>query len=535
MASLKTRLQTVQTTLPKVAYAATIALFLWLVAGFYLPGKGFSALIIFGDKMQERALPELKVLEPYMDADSYGYDGQFYAQIAIRPELRSEDLNTAVDNLPYRARRILLSWTAWALGGGEPARVLQVYALQNVVCWLALAALLLRWFPPTNWENYVRWAGTLFSFGMCFSVRGSLLDGPSLLLIAIGVALLERGRSWSATIVLGLSGLMRETNILAAPALVEPEKKPVSEWFWMLMRAALVAVPLVLWLSYLYWVFGAHEMGGTGNLNAPFTGFGQKWADTWTAVSTNGLTEAVFSSLVTMIALTVQASYLVCAPRWKEAWWRIGIMYVMLMAILGYAVWEGSPGASGRALLPMSLAFNVLLPRGRRWWLVLLLGNITVFSAFGAFKLPGMQSYRVTGQEALVASEAREWTVVFDENWYAAERSRGEYWRWSSGDAAITILNPHEQAVIAEVSFGLRSKIERNIRVFVAGKDEPLWTGRVSDSVTRVSLRGLCIDPGETVWRFETDVPGQPPGPHDQRPVAFSLRNLEFDLRAKAD
>ncbi len=535
MASLKTRLQTVQVTLPKLAYAATVVLFLWLIAGFYLPGKGFSALVLFGEKMEERALPEFKALNPYVEPDSYGYDGQFYAQIAIRPELRSEELNTAVDNLPYRARRILLCVTAWVSGGGEPGRVLQVYALQNVVCWLALAVLLLRWFPATSWENYARWAGTLFSFGVCFSVRGSLLDGPSLLAIAIGVALLERGRPWWAMLVLGLSGLVRETNLLAASALAVPGKKPFLGWALIVLRGALVAVPFGLWFLYLNHTYGVHDAEGVGNLNAPLAGYWQKAVDTWNDVRANGLTEAIFSSVAMLIALTVQGLYLVCAPRWKEPWWRVGMAYMALMVILGHAMWDGYPGAAGRALLPMSLAFNILLPRGRRWWLVLLLGNATVFSAFSVFKLPGMQSYQVTGQKALIASAGREWAVAFDGNWYPAERSRGEYWRWNSGDAAITIVNPHAHAVLVDVSFGLRSKIDRGIQVLAAGRDEPLWSGRVGDSVTRVSLAGLRIEPGETVWRFETDVPAQSPGPHDQRPVGFSLRNLEFDLRATAE
>ena len=61
-----------------------------------------------------------------------------------------------MDNLPYRARRILFCWTAYLLGMGQPRLILQAYALQNVLCWLLLAWLLLRWFPPTSLGNLVR-------------------------------------------------------------------------------------------------------------------------------------------------------------------------------------------------------------------------------------------------------------------------------------------------------------------------------------------------------------------------------------------
>ena len=78
---------------------------------------------------------------------------------------------------------------------------MQAYALQNVLCWLGLAALLLRWFKPVDWDNCLRWAAVLFSSGLIVSVRGSLVDGPGLLLVAAGVALFESGsRWWSAPV-----------------------------------------------------------------------------------------------------------------------------------------------------------------------------------------------------------------------------------------------------------------------------------------------------------------------------------------------
>jgi hypothetical protein len=57
-----------------------------------------------------------------------------------------------------------------------------------------LAALLLRWFPPNNWGDFLRWGAVMFSHGMCMSVRHSLVDGPSLLLVAVAMAALEQGR-----------------------------------------------------------------------------------------------------------------------------------------------------------------------------------------------------------------------------------------------------------------------------------------------------------------------------------------------------
>ena len=62
-----------------------------------------------------------------------------------------------MDLAPFRARRILLSWTAYALGLGRPAWIIEVYAVQNVVCWLVLAWLLARWIPPTSGRGLALW------------------------------------------------------------------------------------------------------------------------------------------------------------------------------------------------------------------------------------------------------------------------------------------------------------------------------------------------------------------------------------------
>ena len=95
--------------------------FILAVVQFYMPGTGFTCLIFFGGKPEMRRIKELKTVNYYVEEDSYGYDAQYYAQIAIKPLLLSRDLLAAMDNLPYRARRILFCWTAYVLGLGRPA------------------------------------------------------------------------------------------------------------------------------------------------------------------------------------------------------------------------------------------------------------------------------------------------------------------------------------------------------------------------------------------------------------------------------
>ena len=93
------------------------------------------------------------------------------------PLLRDPATAAALDAPAYRARRILLPAAAFLFGLGQPRFVVQAYAIQNAVCWLALA-LLLRWFPPRNAENVWRAAGCLFAFGSSRS-RSAATTSPS--------------------------------------------------------------------------------------------------------------------------------------------------------------------------------------------------------------------------------------------------------------------------------------------------------------------------------------------------------------------
>ena len=225
------------------ACAALVAAFIWSVAFFYLPGQGFTFLIQFGALEHERYLPEVKAVSHYEMADSAGYDSQWYAQIAMHPSLRDKVMRHSVDSLPYRARRILFEWTAWVLGGGDPWLVMNVFAVQNIVCWFLLAAILLRWLPPTNWGNCFRWGAILFSFGLIFSVRGALLDGPSLLMTVIAMALLEADRPWAGAFVMAISGLGKDTNILCAAALRPAAPRSPKTWLPWLARCTRASAP----------------------------------------------------------------------------------------------------------------------------------------------------------------------------------------------------------------------------------------------------------------------------------------------------
>ena len=199
-------------------YAAVIVLFLGSMWRLYDPDTGFTSLIAFGRQFEERRLPAVKAL-PHAVVENSGYDGQFYAQLALDPLLRNPDLKFALDSIALRSRRILVPWTAFVFGLGRPNWILQVYAIQNVAFWLMLAWVLLRWLPPDSIRNWLAWCGCLLCVGSIMSVRLALTDLPGASIMALGLAAAETGRPYLAGGLLGLSGLARETNLIAILAI----------------------------------------------------------------------------------------------------------------------------------------------------------------------------------------------------------------------------------------------------------------------------------------------------------------------------
>jgi hypothetical protein len=62
------------------------------------------------------------------------------------------------------------------------------------------------------------------------------------------------------------------------------------------------------------------------------------------------------------------------------------------MPFLSYPIWEGDPGAIVRVVLPMSVAFNVLVVRSRWFWPLFVAGNLTVLHGIHMIKVPGISA-----------------------------------------------------------------------------------------------------------------------------------------------
>ena len=157
------------------------------------------------------------------------------------------------------------------------------------------------------------------------------------------------------------------------------------------------SAPLAVWVALLWSVFGEPSNAGQRNFAAPFEAYLGKWYETVQDLRANGWEFMPKWTLVMLVSLTVQFLVILLRPQWSSLWWRIGASYAVLLIFLGEAVWEGYPGAAARVVVPLTLAFNVVVPRGRWWWPVLLLGNLSALSAVDQLRPPGHESYPLEG------------------------------------------------------------------------------------------------------------------------------------------
>jgi hypothetical protein len=480
----------------RFAGAICVAYFLSLLLPLWHPVYRFTTLLQIDRANENSALPVVRE-QPVALCDG-GYDGQYYAQIACDPTLRTGALRTAVDSLAYRARRILVPAVAWAAGGGRPENAIQVYSWLNILCWFALAVLLWPLLEAgRNWRGVAAWSGVLLSAGAVASVRYSLTDLPGLLLLVLACRAAEAGRSATMSGWLAATLLARETLLAGAWGLV-PRRFGSATGF---LRAAgwvlLATVPLALWLAYIRWRVGPSDGGLSGNFALPGTGLVNRWRESLGALG-HGDPRLEWARLLATVAVTAQLMLVLTRPDLGSRWWRLGAGFVALALVLGDAVWEGFPGAANRVLLPLLVASNVLALR-RRWsWLWLLLINLSIPAAVVEMD-PG------TPEVAAARAEGRAILVLRGEGTYGPEQLGRSWWIWVEQHAVWRVQCWGGDAEVV-LTGRARSLDEREVAISHAGKE--LWRGRLNPNWTPIRLRPFRVASGETALTITSTVPG---------------------------
>ncbi len=503
----------------RVAGLAAVVAFLLLFARYYHPVYGFTPLIQLDASNDNYKIPEFRELPIYVHRETGGYDGLYYAQLAYHPTLDAPDLREAIDNLSYRARRMLPSTLAWVLAAGQKAWIARVYSVLNLVAWLGLAALLWRILDVRDARGWLGWAGVMFSAGALISVRLALTDLIAVGFIAVAMTATERGRTGGATVALAASCLTRETAVLAV--IGAWERPWVSRRNLQLTLGAWV--PLGLWLLYVLWRIGPGNPG-IDNLTLPVMGFVEKWLEAIYSVGLHPDWPLTVSTLLCTLGLTVQAVYLITHRDLASGWWRLGAGYTVLMFCLGRAVWEDFPGAATRVLLPLTLAFNVIAHRSRAATTWLLLGNLTVLAGLVALRDPPTNPREL----AALSSRGVAGIAEIGGGWHGREADKSHTWLWTARRGTIRIdAWPRADATI-ELRFQLRALTPRSVVVRQRGRELAQFDIGTSRSTHTLPVR---IEAGQTEIEFLTLAPPTPEGTHPgARELGFALYDPRLAL-----
>jgi hypothetical protein len=341
------------------AAIAVVALILVLLACRWRPDTGFASLIRFGEDFASRQLPEIRVQNvPLFPGE--GYDGQFYAHLAVEPDLQRPELAEAIPGLSYRARRILLPWVAHLLGFGQPGWVLQIYALLNVAGWLAFAWVWARECPPDDATGFARWATGVLALGTLDSLRMALTDLPATLMIILGVRAALQARPWISGLWLAAGGLVRETTLLAAFAGWRSDAAKAAG-YW--TTRVVACVPVVGWSAWLLCAFPHEPSNLFGNIDWPGAAFVRHLAHCLTQLSQGDWNSRYTFGLIGALGLAGQSLYFL--RRWRSAdlWIQTALPFALLLWVLGDFVWHGY-WAAVRVVLPMTVAFARTAPVG---------------------------------------------------------------------------------------------------------------------------------------------------------------------------
>jgi len=360
----------------RAAYLGVVAAFVATVATYYHPGFGFTAFIEFPLANHDSEIPAVRSTPHYDHPESGGYDGQFYAQLAVDPLLRDPAIDTALDTPPYRARRILMSWLSFAIGLGRPAAILQVYALHAVVAWLLLAWLITRWIDPATGRGFLLASTALLAHGPLMSVRYALPDLAAALLVALAVRAVEGNRRSLSALALGAAGLARDTSLAAVTMFSGLLRRSPGSWLKTGLLVAGSALPLLVWVDYIHSIYRSTTFQGSAHFVAPFSGLAWKIGQIAGAVGAGDVGWTTADSALALTAFLAQSGWLIwllARHRDTSPWVLTGLGFLALAVVTDPPIWEGFPGAFPRVFLPVMLAAHVTLARrtGLRGLLVL--------------------------------------------------------------------------------------------------------------------------------------------------------------------
>jgi hypothetical protein len=340
----------------KLAFYLVFAFFPLLIVGLgYHQETGFTSLIYFGSDFQTVQLSKIQNI-PKTIYQGSGYDGQAYAQLAIDPLLIDPQLASALDNPQYRARRILIPALSFLIGLGQPAWILESYALINLGFYWLLIYILYQYLRPQTTQSFLGFTAIVTTTGIVASLSRALVDLPAAVFLLLAV--IPSSASLGPLFLL-LAVLSKDASIIALPLVLFPNSFHRFAILRSLLKMAWVILPVTAWLVYVSRRLPQGEFTGYQSFALPFGSIISHLVEMLAIFRQTGSLESAAEIIVTL-TLLFQGGYLFYKPRLNSSFWRVGVAFLFLFLCLGPSVMEEQL-AYTRAVLPLTLIFNLLI------------------------------------------------------------------------------------------------------------------------------------------------------------------------------
>ncbi len=352
-------------------FPVCVLLFCGAVASQYDAKTGFTRLIGFGGKTLAPRPPSIAEANIHIQKGTGGYDAQFYVNIAVDPLLNDPRAAEYHDRASYRVRRVGMPWAAWALGFGNPERILQAYSLLNVFTWLFLAFYLRSWLGGlTSLETSARWFACMFAVGTLDSVRQSLTDLPSTAFVLFALFAFERKENIKGFFNTVIAIFTKETSLLVLAGRPLPELSVRSLGRYVFI-SALAVLPFALWLYYTHLKIPI-QSGVENNFSYPLTAMFDFCVIKWQRISAGNGNVHDYFGFTAVVSGVLQVVLCLIHFRWKNAWCRVALPFALIFIFSGEAVWS-STMAPLRIILPLTFLLFLMMPKGRFFYLSLFL------------------------------------------------------------------------------------------------------------------------------------------------------------------
>jgi hypothetical protein len=318
-----------------------------------------------------------------------GYDGQFYYRLALQPWNLAWNAHGITFDYALRRQRVMYSWLAWILSGGQAAAVPYGLVATNVVMLALMGLFSGKWAQSLG--RHALW-GLLPAgyFGMVWSLDRDLTEITAVTLVVAGIVAWRSERFLIAGLAFSGAVLTRETALLVVAALLVTRiVEFVRRRDGVGRQDVAWAAPLVSfagWQALCFAVYGTLPLTSEGeNGGRPLSGAVHAvvgWAEH--PKLTNALELVQFAVLLATVVL----AFLHMRDSRSSSFERLAFVFaVLLLVALSSQIWNNDPRqfrtmvevfVLGSGVLLGSRSFRPLVLTALTWGVWFLVAAVSV-------------------------------------------------------------------------------------------------------------------------------------------------------------